>query len=227
MASVWTSGCVSAPVLSLLLQKSQKFPHIWRDCLSSLWSHNWPFVWLQFEHLRLFLGKLCAAHCSPFLWPHYWCEKTVEFQACRSHFLHFPHVAKVALPVCVLCLMQRREHTHRCDQHQYRVMDVTMSDSRIDYQIVKSWGIWCLKTLSWWLYSELYDKILNRIPILHCFPQSTSLSLSLSLSLPVSRYLFLSLLTACDSTDGSTKSHTGWHSLSLSHLHTENVFVNI
>lgn len=54
MASVWTSGCVSAPVLSLLPQTCQKFPHIWRDCLSSLWSHNWPFVWLQFEHLRLF-----------------------------------------------------------------------------------------------------------------------------------------------------------------------------
>lgn len=58
-----------------------------------------------------FLGKLCAAHCSPFFWPHYWCEKTVEFQARRSHFLHFPHVAKVALPVCGAVLMQRREHT--------------------------------------------------------------------------------------------------------------------
>lgn len=84
-----------------------------------------------------FLGKLCAAHCSPFLWPHYWCEKTVEFQACRSHFLHFPHVAKVALPVCGAVLMQRREHTHRCDQRQYRVMDVMMSASRINYQIIK------------------------------------------------------------------------------------------
>lgn len=141
-----------------------------------------------------FLGKLCAAHCSPFLWPHYWCEKTVEFQARRSHFLHFPHVAKVALPVCGAVLMQRREHTHRCDQRQYGVMDVTMSDSRINYQIVKRWGSWCLKTVSWWLYSELYDKIFNRIPILHCFlsycqPPSHSLVLPLSSRLSLSRSL--------------------------------------
>lgn len=61
----------------------------------------------------------------------------MEFQARRSHFLHFPHVAKVALPVYGAVLMQRREHAHRCDQRQYRVMDVTMSDSRINYQIVK------------------------------------------------------------------------------------------
>lgn len=63
--------------------------------------------------------------------------------------------------------------------------------------------------------------------IAFCPTVNLSLTLSFSLSLPVSCYLFLSLLTACDSTDGSTKSHTGWHSLSLSHLHTENVFVNI
>lgn len=31
--------------LSLLPGKT---PHIWRDCLSSPRSHNWPFVWLQF-----------------------------------------------------------------------------------------------------------------------------------------------------------------------------------
>lgn len=36
----------------------------------------------------------------------------MEFQARRSHFLHFPHVAKVALPACRAVVMQTREHTH-------------------------------------------------------------------------------------------------------------------
>lgn len=92
---------------------SRMFPLIWRDCLSSPRSHNWPFVWLQFDHLCPFLGKLCAAYCSLFPRPHHWCEKTMEFQARRSHFLHFPHVAKVALPVCRAVVMQTCEHTHR------------------------------------------------------------------------------------------------------------------
>lgn len=111
-----------------------------------------------------FLGKLCAAYCSLFLRPRHWCEKTPEFQARRSRFLRFPHVAKVALPACRAVVMQTREHTHT---------GVPKLHPAPNPDLV--------------VFAVL------------CFSPTVNLSLALCRS----------LLTACDSTDGSTKSHTG------------------
>lgn len=53
---------------------------------------------LQFEHLCLFGEAVCAAHCS-LSGSQSITGVRLEFEARDLHFLCFPHVTKVALPV--------------------------------------------------------------------------------------------------------------------------------